>query len=247
MDVVMTEHATRGPDTGDVPGQRPVVARRVIPVTLTSPIAITLETEKLEFAHEALLKEMHKADDLAETHSTLVVTISGAAFAFAVTQLENTTVVISVAVFGILVALEWLLKIIRHNQIFVAARNKLVAVEGQLRITTARPPATYISGFNILRLLASLFLAGWVLVIIAVSFDLLNLKQPAADQVFNRVTKEVSAVAHVEPGKWTLLSMIWNNEDHTYKLILSPIERASEKWEVVYDVNKGRLMSCQKE
>jgi hypothetical protein len=89
----------------------------------TGEISVALNSNPYEFAHEALLKEMHKADDLAETHSTLVVTISGAAFAFAATQLQNSYIVMAVAFFGLLVALEWLFKIHRHQQIFSAARS----------------------------------------------------------------------------------------------------------------------------
>jgi len=64
-------------------------------------------TDDQKVEHDALLKEMHKADDLVEKHSELIITITGAAFAFAATQLNNPHVVYMALIFGLLVSIEW--------------------------------------------------------------------------------------------------------------------------------------------
>ena len=71
----------------------------------------TISMASDEFQHEALLKELHQADNLLVSHSNLSVTITGAAIAFVATQLQNRSLIYGVAFCGVVFAVEWLVMI----------------------------------------------------------------------------------------------------------------------------------------
>jgi hypothetical protein len=193
---------------------------------------------------------MHKADDLAEQHSTLVVTISGAAFAFAATQLQNPPVAFVVCAFGILVAAEWFLKINRHNEIFQSARDRLVKIENdEMKIDTARPPSK-INGFKILKYLSGVFFLGWILFALWVGLAWYFAKPaspptppppPSAAEVFVRATKEMPSLTHITNTEWNLSSMKWNDQSDSYDLVLFPTVQPSRKFAVTYSIPLGRI------
>jgi hypothetical protein len=122
-----------------------------------------------EIAHETLLKELHNIDNLAETHSRIVLIISAALLAFASTQLADLTIVAFVALFGIFVSVEWLLKIIRHRKVFRSTHDKLTRLERQLGIDAVRPlPQPHkrlfsLDGFTLLLWLSIVIIIFWML------------------------------------------------------------------------------------
>jgi hypothetical protein len=242
----MAKNVDAGPDTGR-PVQGPEAVRRVEGAGTEGALAlppnavVEVKTEKKEFVHEALVKEMHKADDLAETHSVLVVTISGAAFAFAATQLEIPKVVYFVTAFGLLVAIEWFLKLKRHDEIFSTARDRLVKIEKDLDITTARPTASLMSGFTILKWLAGVFIVGWILIAFTVASGWLPERSTSASDVFEKVAGEMPKLTNMIGTKWNLISLTWDEQTNLYSLELSPEGKPADKWVVMYDATHRRI------
>lgn len=204
-------------------------------------------SEEMKIAHEALLKEMHKADDLVEKHSDLVITLTGAAFGFAATQLRNPHIVYLASAFGFIVAVEWLLKTARHKQIFMAARSRLAAVEANLGIDTARPVAK-LNGFIILQFFAYIVAFGWIVLSLAVSAGWIpGLPTASASASFERVSEEMPSLTHAPGSRWNLMSMVWHEQNHTYDLTLSIEGKPEIGWAVVYDTDRARIIDLKKQ
>lgn len=97
------------------------------------------QDKKDEIAHETLLKELHNVDQLVETHSQIVLAILAALIAFVSSQFANGPLVYFISVFGILISLEWLLKVIRHRMMFRKSHDKLTDLQDRLGIDALRP------------------------------------------------------------------------------------------------------------
>lgn len=203
--------------------------------------------DKNKLSHEAILKELHKADDLVEMHSGLIIAISGAAFGFAATHLEQIHVVSFTAVFGILVAIEWILKIIRHRQIFMAALNNLRDVENNLDIKTARPnPYKYLpNGFTTLLGFAILLIIMWGIIWIGTSNGWFNQKSMSASQVVEEVSRELPTLSNLQNCKWIITSMVWDEKKRTYDLI-AECSTQPATWLLTYDTSDGRVIKAQR-
>lgn len=124
-------------------------------------------SEKQKLAHDSLLSEIHNIDNITEQHTQTVVAITAALIAF-VTQLKSPTAVYIVSIFGILLAIEFILKVIRHRRIFRTSYDKLTKLQFDLGIDALRPlPKPHkilfsLDGFTILIWLALLFLFFWI-------------------------------------------------------------------------------------
>lgn len=126
------------------------------------------ESEKQKLAHDSLLKEIHNIDHITEMHTQIVILISGALIAFVSSHLSSATVVYAVSMFGILISIEWILKVVRHRRIFRTSYDKLTELQRNLGINALRPlPQPHkklfsLDGFTILIWLAILFLLFWI-------------------------------------------------------------------------------------
>lgn len=207
--------------------------------------------EKNKLSHEAILKELHKADDLVETHSGLIIAISGAALGFAATHLEQSNIIYFVASFGILVAIEWILKIIRHQQIFMAALGQLREVENSnkldLAVKTARPePYKYLpNGFNILLGFAILLIIMWVVLCIGIQYNWFNQKSISASQVVEKVSKELPTLSNVQNCSWILSSMEWDKKKRVYDIV-AECSTQPVIWLLTYDISDDRVIKSQR-
>jgi hypothetical protein len=195
--------------------------------------------EAQKFAHETLMAELHKADDLVETHSGLVIGISGAAMGFTATQLQKPRVVTVVAIFGVLVVIEWLFKIARHRQIFRSARARLVALDAALGIDTVRPIGR-INGFNILLGLAIAFLVLWVGLGLGVNLNWFDGSARSAGEAITKVSGEMPDVARSPGSRWRATTLRWDDASQSYEMVLVP-DGSAEKWTVTYDAARGRI------
>jgi len=216
-------------------------------------VQLMTDDEKRKLAHEALLKEMHKADDLVEKHSQLVIAITGAAFGFAATQLDKPRVVYFVVVLGVIVAFEWICKIVRHRQIFIAARNQLIEVENALELPfqTVRPLGKErllfsFNGFTILLWFAFALILTWGGLFSAVKTGWFNTTPMSASQVIESVSKELPAITGVKSATWNVLSLQWNNTARSYELVLDS-GSPSGKWDITYSTSERRLTRAEKQ
>ena len=204
--------------------------------------------EQNKFAHEALMKELHKADDLVETHSQLVIAISSAALGFAATQFEKNNVVYFVAFFGVFIAIEWILKIRRHRQIFNDALSELRKVEDDLGLPhkTARkkPEKGISSGFDTLLLFASVLIIMWLSLGFGAYDGWFNKKPMSASQVVEEALKELPTLTNQQNCKWAILSMNWDVKTHTYNLVVECTPQ-SLTWLLTYDTS-GRVITSER-
>jgi len=119
-------------------------------------------------AYETALKEFHNIDNLVETHSRIILIISAALFAFVSSKTDDAALVVFVALFGILICIIWMLKVIRHRRIFREAHGKLKRLEKKMGIDAVRAlPGKgkrlwSIDGFTLLIWLAMLIVIFWV-------------------------------------------------------------------------------------
>jgi len=204
-------------------------------------------TDDQKVEHDALLKEMHKADDLVEKHSELIITITGAAFAFAATQLNNPHVVYMALIFGLLVSIEWFAKISRHKQIFLAAREKLAVLETTIGINTARP-ISRINGFSVLQAFAVLMAAGWIGLGVSVWNGWLTKKgNLSASSAFEKVSEEMPKLANNPSSKWELQSMNWREQDRTYEILMFTQGKPQETWNIIFDIENARITKWKKQ
>jgi hypothetical protein len=206
------------------------------------------EDEKNKLSYDAILRELHHLDNLVEKHSELVIAISGAAFAFAATQLHNAHVVYLAAVFGIAAAVEWILKTIRHRQIFLEAHKKLTEIEQRigLNVKAARSFSRFMpNGFTILLLFAALLIPLWGFLCYAVGSGFLNPMLTSAGQVVEAVTKDLPTVTGIRPAKWTFTSMAWDAASQSYDLVIDSDSPAST-WLVTYDTLNRRIVKLGK-
>jgi heme exporter protein D len=126
--------------------------------------------EKQKLAHETLLKEIHNIDEIAESHSRIIIIISSALIVYAVSQQPGTSNII--AVLGILIAIEWILKIVRHRKVFRTCHDKLSKLEKEIGIDAIRPlKKPYknffsLDGYTLLIWFAIVLITFWVLVIV---------------------------------------------------------------------------------
>jgi len=126
------------------------------------------KSEKQKLAHDSLLKEIHNIDHITEMHTQIVILISGALIAFASSHLNSPTVVYVLSVFGVLISIEWILKVVRHRHIFRTSYDKLTEPQRNLDIDALRPlPQPHkklfsLDGFIILIWLAIFFLLFWI-------------------------------------------------------------------------------------
>ncbi len=126
------------------------------------------ESEKQKLAHDSLLKEIHNIDRITEMHSQIVLAITAALIAFASYRLNSPPAVYIVSFLGFFISIEWILKIIRHRQIFRTCHDKLTELQSNLGIDALRPlPHSHkkllsLDGFTILIWLAILFLLFWI-------------------------------------------------------------------------------------
>lgn len=97
------------------------------------------KSEKQKLAHDSLLKEIHNIDHITEMHTQIVILISGALIAFASSHLNSPTVVYVLSVFGVLISIEWILKVVRHRHIFRTSYDKLTELQRNLDIDALRP------------------------------------------------------------------------------------------------------------
>jgi len=118
-----------------------------------------------EIAHETALKELHNVDGLVETHSRMILVISAALLAFSLSTVTNREMVPYIAIFGILIALEWILKIVRHRDIFLHCLERIRTIETKIGIDAIRPPPKEriisFDGFTLLLVLAGIILIFW--------------------------------------------------------------------------------------
>lgn len=211
---------------------------------------MTLE-EQYKFAHEPTLKELHKADDLVEAHSGLIIAISGAALGFAATHLEKPHVIYFTAAFGIFVAIEWILKILRHQQIFLAALNTLRTIENNLalpiNIKIVRPDPCRLlpNGFNTLLFFASLLIIMWGVLLVGTSNDWFYKKSMTASQVIEEVSKELPTLSSLQNCRWTFASMVWDEKTRTYDLVAECTTQPAT-WILTYDTSDGRVIKSHK-
>ena len=199
-----------------------------------------MTTAPEQIALETVLKEMHKADDLVETHSQLVITVSGAAFGFAATRLDQPLVVYFVSFFGLLVAIEWLLKIRRHRQISSAARTRWSAMDAALKIETVRPIGSP-NGFDILRVAALVLIIMWAVTVASVFLHVVPEKEVEADQAYAQVVQALSPIAGA-PGSWRLISLDYDAATHTDKLVLERDAATKGIWRVTFDTTRDRVV-----
>lgn len=134
------------------------------------------ESEKQKLAHDSLLKEIHNIDHITEMHTQIIILISGALIAFVSSHLSSPTVVYVVSIFGTLISIEWILKVVRHRRIFRTSYDKLTELQRSLGIDALRPlPQPHkklfsLDGFTILIWLAILFLLFWICLPMLVRF-----------------------------------------------------------------------------
>lgn len=202
-------------------------------------------TDEEKLAYDALLKEMHKADDLVEQHSGLVIAITGAAFGFAATQLENPPVVYFASVFGIVTAAEWIFKISRHKDIFNSAHSRLTNLLQPPHINTVRPIGR-VNGFTILIWFASFLILMWIGLSASVYAGLILGKSVSASEVIEKTSKELSTLTGITGSKWNVISMKWDDQDHSYDMVVAADSSKSEQWNVSYETLHGRIIKYEK-
>jgi len=133
-------------------------------------------SEKQKLAHDSLLREIHNIDRITEMHAQIVIFISAALIAFVSSQLRSPKVVYVGSILGILICIEWILKVVRHRYIFRTSYDKLIELQRNLGIDALRPlPQPHkklfsLDGFTILIWLAILFLLFWVAIALLVGF-----------------------------------------------------------------------------
>jgi len=136
-------------------------------------------SEKKKLAHDSLLREIHNIDRITEMHAQIVIFISAALIAFVSSQLKSPKVVYLGSITGILICIEWILKVIRHRRIFRTSYDKLTELQQNLGIDALRPlPKPHknlfsLDGFTILIWLAILFLLFWIAIALVVGFGLI--------------------------------------------------------------------------
>ena len=138
------------------------------------------ESKKQELAHDSLLKEIHNIDHITEMHSQIVLAITAALIVFVSYQLDSPPAVYVVSLLGFFISIEWILKIIRHRQIFRTCHDKLTELQSDLGIDALRPlPHPHkrllsLDGFTILIWLAILFLLFWIVLPMLVAFGCIS-------------------------------------------------------------------------
>jgi uncharacterized membrane protein HdeD (DUF308 family) len=126
------------------------------------------KSDKQKLAHDSLLKEILNIDEIAEKHSDIIIGISGILIGILATQSPSPEEALMISVFGILLSIEWILKLIRHRLIFRTSYDKLVNLQKDIGIDALRPlPKPHrmlfsFDGFTILIWLGIAFLLFWV-------------------------------------------------------------------------------------
>ena len=124
--------------------------------------------EEQKLAHDTLLKEIHNIDHITEMHSQIVLAIMAALIIFGSYQLKSPPAVYLISFVGVFISIEWILKLIRHREIFRTCHDKLTKLEKNLGIDALRPlPHPHkklfsLDGFTLLIWLAILFMLFWV-------------------------------------------------------------------------------------
>jgi len=127
-------------------------------------------SEKDQMQHEALYEEIHKVDDLLETHANIMIVLISGLLAFTFT-LKSTVAVNSVSLVGFLVSLEFYLHTYRLRHIAMSASDRLKVIEERIGINTTRP-GTYLwrlrvpSGSTLLCGISLLFVALWLTLLV---------------------------------------------------------------------------------
>jgi H+/gluconate symporter-like permease len=127
--------------------------------------------KKVKLAHDSLLKEIHNIDHITEMHAQIVIAIQAALIAFVSSKLESPEVICIGSFLGILICIEWILKVVRHRHIFRESHDKLedleisIGIEG-LRPVKKKPYKKLFSfdGFTILIWFAMVLIVFWIVI-----------------------------------------------------------------------------------
>lgn len=121
--------------------------------------------EKVRLQYDALLRELHNIDHITEIHTATVIAISAALLAFVANNPENFMGMILIALVGLAISIEWMLKLQRHRQIFDDVLQRLRELqnrEGFLNGLRPPPNPGKFTGFQILSGLAVIITVIWV-------------------------------------------------------------------------------------
>lgn len=199
-------------------------------------------TEEQKIQHETLTSTLQHFDSLVEQHSGIILIISAALLGFASSHLDSPIVVYLVSGFGIVAAVEWLLKITRHKQIFSDAHNKLVKLEDALLFKTARPLKKF-NGFTILQWFSGVFICLWIALIAFEHFG--TQTRSSTSQTLEDVLGQLSATSAMPNSKWDVLSLNWDPSSSSYEMVVE-LHGTSDERLVRYDAIGKRLILFEK-
>ncbi len=129
--------------------------------TPTPPIEISY-AEKVKIAHDAYLRELHNIDTIVEMHSGIVLALSAGLLAFVASNTQNFVLVVITSTFGLLISVEWLCKLHRHQEIFDHCFKRVKETQDMIAIDALRPDAKYCNGFQMLFILCAAIFGLWI-------------------------------------------------------------------------------------